>query len=820
MTRIHDDLLTSEQIAAINRHQLMLKFLSRCLLILDKNSLGRKIFAIWKGIKRFSLKVPIRLIILRLLSIRCSLFKRNASFPNPHSLSPTAFEGKPHVLLFTSHLGPGGAERQIVLLAKQLKKLHIAVSLAVFSLEDDNNHYLHELESEDIPVHQLSIDSAYLEERIFELAKMGIDPQFFSIVPSCFKNEIISLTSFLILHPVDILHCYLDGMNIIGGWSGLISGTPLMRMSLRSLNPSLAPWFYRQNYTELYKPFLSHPRIQLEANCQAVADNYKDWLSDSKLEIEIVYNGLSSLHLSSQEKREIREKTRAKLGLHSNDFVILGVFRLSPEKDPESFISTLKTFSKRRPGARAFHVGIGAEGERIKELAEKELPTNFLTFLGRRSDIHELMLASDVLLTTSKVEGLSNVVMEAMAYDLPVVATNAGGTTELIRSEKEGLIAECGNIDHLSLNLIKLHDNKPLAKKYAQAAKKRIYALCSVERFSTNIRTNYEKMLSNFLLSHSKEKQQKRLLFKLFLELKKNTYPGYLEKKLLFAFSDTWLFQNLVIKPRLRILFKELMGYVPNIDSPQTFSEKIQWLKLYERNPLMTLCADKLLVREYVEKTIGNQYLIPLIGSWDSADQIDFSQLPQRFTLKVNWGSGYNIICKNKNELDMNETITQLRKWMQPHNNHFYNSYEWCYKDIKPAIVGEEFIEQADEQLLDYKVLCFHGEPKFIWVDIDRFGFHRRNFFTVNWERIDDFQLKYPKDLNIHIPRPKNLARMVSLARELCKPFKHVRVDFYNQNGKILFGELTFYSGSGMERFTPASLDYKLGEMIKLNYEQ
>ena len=266
--------------------------------------------------------------------------------------------------------------------------------------------------------------------------------------------------------------------------------------------------------------------------------------------------------------------------------------------------------------------------------------------------------------------------------------------------------------------------------------------------------------------------------------------------------------------------FRNALGYELNLENPKTFNEKLQWLKLYYHDPLMTKCADKYLVREYIKETIGEEYLIPLIGVWNKVEDIDFDSLPNQFVLKVNWGSGQNIIVKDKSQLNIEEAKNQLRYWMLPTSNHYYYSYEWAYKNIKPKIICEKYIEQTDGNLFDYKIFCFNGEPKYIQVDIDRFTNHKRCFYDINWNKLNfktHILFEFYAD---EVKKPDNLNKMLSFCRILSKQFNHVRVDFYTIDNKLYFGELTFYHGNGIEQFSIEEWDYKFGELLKLPKEK
>lgn len=262
--------------------------------------------------------------------------------------------------------------------------------------------------------------------------------------------------------------------------------------------------------------------------------------------------------------------------------------------------------------------------------------------------------------------------------------------------------------------------------------------------------------------------------------------------------------------------FKQKVGYKPNLNHPTTLNEKITWLKLYDRNPLMTICADKYLVRKYVEEKIGSNYLIPLLGYWKKAEDIDFSSLPQKFVLKVNWGSGQNIIIRNKDEIDTKQTIERLNGWLRPEANHYYSSFEWCYKDIKPCIIAEKYIEEFDNQVYDYKFYCFNGKAFLLMICGDRATDLFYNYYDMDFNFINLRYDGHRNNPNLPLISEKILNRMKKLSEILSADFINARVDFYQINGEIKFGELTFYSGSGMDSFDPVSWDYHFGKMLTL----
>ncbi len=261
--------------------------------------------------------------------------------------------------------------------------------------------------------------------------------------------------------------------------------------------------------------------------------------------------------------------------------------------------------------------------------------------------------------------------------------------------------------------------------------------------------------------------------------------------------------------------FKRMAGYALNLDNPQTFNEKIQWLKLNYRNPLMTKCADKVAVRDYVKEKIGEEYLVPIIGVYDKVEDIDWDKLPNKFVAKVNWGSGQNIICKDKSKLDIAEAKSKLLAWMRPCSNHYYNFLEWAYKDIEPKIIIEEYIESASI-LKDYKFYCFDGKAEFLLVSEGHFT-ENEDYYSIG----DNLNfLPFTKGGQMsgnQLVVPENFELMKKSAELLSRPFCHVRVDFYeDEKGQPFCGELTFYPGNGTSPFSPIEWDYKWGEMLKL----
>ena len=250
-------------------------------------------------------------------------------------------------------------------------------------------------------------------------------------------------------------------------------------------------------------------------------------------------------------------------------------------------------------------------------------------------------------------------------------------------------------------------------------------------------------------------------------------------------------------------------GYKLNLDSPKTINEKMQWLKCYYRDPIMTECADKARVRNIIAKAIGKEYLVPIYGVYTSVDEINLEKLPNSFVLKPTHSSGRVIICRDKKSLDWKAESSKLKKWMK--ENYYYQNGEWCYKDIKPRIICEKLLTG---EIIDYKFMCFYGIPAYTFVCSER-NIKLKVTCVDNEFKILPFHQKYPTSSTLK--KPKNFNKMIELSKVLSKKFPHVRVDFYDQDGKIYFGELTFFDSNGMEEYQPKEWNRKIGDLLDLN---
>ena len=264
-----------------------------------------------------------------------------------------------------------------------------------------------------------------------------------------------------------------------------------------------------------------------------------------------------------------------------------------------------------------------------------------------------------------------------------------------------------------------------------------------------------------------------------------------------------------------KLKYRMITGEKLNLESPKSFNEKILWLMINDHNDFYTELVDKYKVKKYIEEILGKEHVIPLVGGpWKSFDEINFNDLPNEFVLKTNNGSGSVLIVNDKNNFDIKYAKKTLDKAMK--SNYYYSEREWPYKNVDPVIFAEKkFVDESGNQLKDYKVFTFSGEPKLIQVDFDRFNGHKRNLYDTKWNYING-AIQFPSHEEITIKKPDCLEEMLEAARTLSNDLPHVRVDFYVIGDMFYFGELTFYHGSGIEKFTPKQLGVDMGSWINL----
>lgn len=269
---------------------------------------------------------------------------------------------------------------------------------------------------------------------------------------------------------------------------------------------------------------------------------------------------------------------------------------------------------------------------------------------------------------------------------------------------------------------------------------------------------------------------------------------------------------KLFIKALYRFTFEKKL----NLKNPKGFNEKMQWLKLYDRKKEYTEMVDKYKVKQYVANKIGKEYVIPLYGVWEKFDDIDFGSLPDKFVLKCTHDSGGLVIVDNKDKLDIDKAKNKINNSLKV--DYFRPGREWPYKNVKPQIIAEKYMaSDKQKELIDYKFFCFNGVPKLLYVSegLSNHATAKMNFFDMDYNRMDFYRKDY-NQFNELPPKPKKFEKMKELAILLSKNIPFLRVDFYEIDGMIYFGELTFYPCSGLIPFEPEEWDKKLGDMLKL----
>ena len=269
-------------------------------------------------------------------------------------------------------------------------------------------------------------------------------------------------------------------------------------------------------------------------------------------------------------------------------------------------------------------------------------------------------------------------------------------------------------------------------------------------------------------------------------------------------------------KTVIKLQYYASLGRFPNLRNPKRFTEKLQWYKLNYRTPLMTQCADKYRIRFYLKDKGYEGYVPELYQSCDKFEEIDFEKLPNSFAIKSNNGCGTNIFVKSKSDVDMDKIAAEVSTWNAV--STISVGREWAYQNIEPKIVVEELLVSRDgtqkNDLNDYKILCFNGVPKLLWVDVDRHIDHRRNFYDLEWNDLG--VVSDCPNSSVPVPKPYGFEKMIDIAKDIAKDFPFVRVDFYSVNQRIYIGELTFYPWSGCVQYTPDSFDFELGSYFTL----
>ncbi|WP_233901075.1 ATP-grasp fold amidoligase family protein [Tenacibaculum piscium] len=253
-----------------------------------------------------------------------------------------------------------------------------------------------------------------------------------------------------------------------------------------------------------------------------------------------------------------------------------------------------------------------------------------------------------------------------------------------------------------------------------------------------------------------------------------------------------------------------------NLENPIEFNEKIQWYKMYYQPKILNILVDKYAVREFVKEKIGTKYLNECYGVYNSFSEINFDKLPKKFVLKGVHASSYNIICKDKNNLDLAKVKKSIRKW-QSTNQYYRTGQEWAYKDVKPRVIAEKFMKDENrDSLTDYKFYCFNGKPAFVEVHLDREENHKSAFYDFDFKKLPFSDSPVETLISEDFEKPYTLQEMIQLSEKLSAGLPFVRVDFYSIKDHIIFGEMTFYPGDGRKDFYPEKYNKIIGDMFEL----
>ena len=266
----------------------------------------------------------------------------------------------------------------------------------------------------------------------------------------------------------------------------------------------------------------------------------------------------------------------------------------------------------------------------------------------------------------------------------------------------------------------------------------------------------------------------------------------------------------------IEYMYKQVFHKRLDLNNPQTFNEKLQWMKLHYRNPICSTMVDKIEAKKYVENILGGGYCIPTLGVWNSFEEINWDILPEQFVLKCNHDSGGLVICRDKSKLDKEEARKKINKCLK--SNYFWHGREWVYKNIKPRILAETYMESADgPQLSDYKFYCFDGVVKCLYVSTGLEDHHtaRIGFFDLNFESLPFSRTDF-HTFDIAPKKPDHFDEMIQIAEKLSEGFPFLRVDLYEINGKVYFSELTFVPASGWMVLKPEEWDLTMGSWLTL----
>ncbi len=487
---------------------------------------------------------------------------------------------------------------------------------------------------------------------------------------------------------------------------------------------------------------------------------------------------------------------------------IIAAGRLEKQKNFHMLISAFSHVAQNNKEINLRIYGEGSQYNVLNDYINKLDLKRKVLLCGRITCMPNVLQKSDLFILSSEAEGMPNSLMEAMAIGLPCISTNCPtGPADLISNGIDGCLIPVGDEKALAAAIDKMINDVDLSIEMGKRARQSV-----LNRYDSEV---CAKKLMKFIDNINQNQKRKKIKGQII----DKRYP-----KLLLDLFSFIRFTAFKIWPELtlKLKFKRHTGYKLNLNNPRSYNEKLQWLMLYWFDPQATICADKYLVRKFVSERGLGHLLNDLYGVYDKVEDINIDNLPDEFVLKVNHGCGQNIFCDNKSSLNWKLEKKKIKKWLK--RNQYYYSLEWGYKDIKPKIIIEKLIKPDNGKVpKDYKVFCFHGEPKYILVVSDRGkGTTKFDFFDIEWNRIDVLN-HYPNSKE-NLLRPEKLDDILEYSKILSNGFPHMRVDFYIEQDKVIFGECTFFHLAGNGTFVPTDFDYEMGrhldlpEIMKVNH--
>jgi len=470
--------------------------------------------------------------------------------------------------------------------------------------------------------------------------------------------------------------------------------------------------------------------------------------------------------------------------------IIVSIGRLDNQKNQMLLIDAFKKVSEKYEDYELIIYGEGPLRNVLEQKIKEYKLEKKVKLPGIENNIIDKIYDARMFILCSDYEGMPNALMEALTLGIPCISTDcpAGGPRTLIENDFNGKLIKTNDKKELTNAICELIKDDSKCEFFSKNASE------SMKPYKVNlINEKWEKYIKS-VTSYQKEKLFDKII-----------------KKIIYLMGINVI--KIPDKYYLKFKYKYMMGKKLDLKNPKTYNEKLQWLKLYDRNHEYVKMVDKATAKEYVANIIGDEYIIPTIGIYNYFDEIDFSKLPNQFVMKCTHDSGGLVICKDKNKLNISEARKKIEKCLN--TNYYYSGREWPYKEIKPRIIIEKYMEdKLEKDLKDYKFFCFNGKPELLFIAVDRPHDTKFNFYNIDFKKLP-FKQHY-ENFERNVDKPKNFNKMVELSKKLSKNIPHVRVDFYEINGKVYFGELTFYHFSGFEKFEPEEWDYKLGDLINL----